>query len=114
MKRRGCHWEDWETERGMRLFRRGVSFADIAQISGRTEGATRDHLAKFGACPRRHVLAAGGGRVVRYVDPVAKLIPPEVIEERERAYGADSTIHRALLGDPPPGRSALDRKGGRL
>lgn len=116
MNRRGHHWEHYETHRALRLFRRGVAFSEIALISGRTEQATRDHLAKWGARPRREELPPGGGRVVRYVDPIARVIPAEVMEERDRAYGSDvTTIHRTLLGDPPPGRSALDRlKGGRM
>jgi hypothetical protein len=37
--------------------------------------------------------------------------PADVLEERNRAYSKMSAGAR-LLGDPPPGRSALDRMNG--
>jgi hypothetical protein len=41
---------------------------------------------------------------------VAISIPEEVLRERERVMQADVGLSVALLGDPRPGRSALDRK----
>lgn len=41
---------------------------------------------------------------------VSIAIPEEVLLERERVMGADVPLSVALLGDPRPGRSALDRK----
>lgn len=37
--------------------------------------------------------------------------PPEVIAERDRAYGCQPTVGMLLFGDPPPGRSAAERRG---
>jgi hypothetical protein len=39
------------------------------------------------------------------------IVPDDVFEERERRYQAalQRTVTAALLGDPPPGYSALDR-----
>jgi hypothetical protein len=38
-------------------------------------------------------------------------IPDAVLAERDRRLAADRTINMLLLGDPLPGRSALDRRG---
>ena len=38
------------------------------------------------------------------------VVPCEVAEEREIVLSADRTPGQILLGDPLPGRSALDRK----
>jgi hypothetical protein len=37
-------------------------------------------------------------------------IPEHVLAEREAARSADLTPNQILFGDPPPGRSALDRR----
>ena len=44
-----------------------------------------------------------------YVVP-KPIIPPEVQEERDRAYLAEVPLSVTLMGDPLPGRSALDKK----
>jgi hypothetical protein len=36
--------------------------------------------------------------------------PPEVVAERDRAYGRGARPYSDLMGDPPPGRSALERR----
>lgn len=56
------------------------------------------------------VLCAGGGRDIPYVPP-SEIAPPVVLQERDRAFARPLTLSAALLGDPPPGRSALDRMG---
>jgi hypothetical protein len=38
--------------------------------------------------------------------------PPQAVAERDLVYAAMPTLHMRLLGDPPPGRSALDQQGG--
>lgn len=57
--------------------------------------------------PKR--IESGGGRPVAYVDPEAVRIDPGVLAERERALEAEPDLTRRLMGDPLPGRSALDR-----
>ena len=50
--------------------------------------------------------------VVRHLDFVEP--PPEqVLAERDAAMGAPQSLTAILFGDPPPGRSALDRRMGR-
>lgn len=54
--------------------------------------------------------ASGGGNVSL---PIARAIPdPETIAERDRALSAAQSLTARLCGDPPHGRSALDRKQG--
>jgi hypothetical protein len=36
--------------------------------------------------------------------------PPDVAAERDRAYGAPQGRTAELMGDPPPGRSALEKR----
>ena len=43
---------------------------------------------------------------------VARRPPPEVVAERDRVYAALDPI-TALLGDPPPGRRAIDHRENR-
>jgi hypothetical protein len=43
--------------------------------------------------------------------PIAKIeVPDDVLIERNARYSAPRTISASLLGDPPAGFSALDRK----
>ena len=37
------------------------------------------------------------------------IVPPEALEERDRVLNAPRTLVAELMGDPLPGRSALDR-----
>jgi hypothetical protein len=44
-----------------------------------------------------------------------RYIPPHVLAERDIAMAAGARdLTAEFFGDPPPGRSALDRRGGRL
>ena len=40
----------------------------------------------------------------------ADKVPPQALAERDRAYLCDETIGVVLLGEPRPGRSALDKR----
>ena len=42
-------------------------------------------------------------------EPRRAEIPPDVARERDRTINAPRTLTALLLGDPAPGRSALDR-----
>jgi hypothetical protein len=47
---------------------------------------------------------------LRHTIAMFRVIPNEVWAEREAACGAELTPNMAVLGDPLPGRSALDAK----
>lgn len=54
-------------------------------------------------------------RIYRSEDHAAHVdVPAEALAERERAASIVPTIHQALLGDPLPGRSALDKRRPRV
>ena len=58
------------------------------------------------------VIAGGSGRRqagVRVL-PQGRRAPEQVLAERETVWAAEVTPNMALLGDPLPGRSALDAK----
>ena len=42
--------------------------------------------------------------------PICRAAPGEVLAEREAAWAAELTPNMVVLGDPLPGRSALDAK----
>lgn len=54
----------------------------------------------------------GGYTVSHWVDVDSReKAPAEVLAERDARLNVPLTINMAILGDPPPGRSALDRRG---
>lgn len=75
---------------------------------GKTQAA-RERLAEERDERTADRIAAGGGRYVAYVDPYAQMVPPAVAAERDRAFALPLNLSARLLGDPLPGRSALDR-----
>lgn len=52
----------------------------------------------------------GAGRAAEYSDPIARHVDRSAWAERQRAFAADLSLTASLMGDPLPGRSALDRK----
>lgn len=53
-----------------------------------------------------------GKRLEQHVVKIA--IPGNVLIDRDRRINATLTINQAILGDPVPGRSALDKRMGRV
>ena len=68
--------------------------------------ARRDYMQRY--------RARGGKPVGLRPYVAATVIPRAVEEEREAVLAAPRTPNQLLLGDPLPGRSALDRKNARL
>lgn len=88
---------------------RGENPIAIDKALGLRCGATKQHLYEL-INPRRH-RRKDQQRHVRKRDP--DVIPEGVIADRDaRLYARDRTSVTAFLcGDPPPGFSALDRRG---
>jgi hypothetical protein len=81
--------------------RKLVTYAELERRRAR-----RDYM-------RRYRARKGKGDCIRpYV--MATVVPCAVAAEREAALAAPRTPDQILLGDPLPGRSALDRKNARL
>jgi hypothetical protein len=58
---------------------------------------------------REYLEAAQTKRRARLPAPVNVQVPPAVLAERDRAFGAPREIRHELLGEPLAGRSALER-----
>lgn len=101
-----------ELARDRALQQGGVSMSAIDRMFGRKEGATRHMLKRhFGPTFRRERRSLFG----RGVEATSKYAVPErLFTERDVRYEAMDrrTIGQVLLGDPPPGFSALDRRAG--
>ena len=61
---------------------------------------------------RRPATVSGGGRATNYVNPMVARVQQDMLAERDQAYGGDLTLGQRYLGDPLPGRSALDKMRG--
>jgi hypothetical protein len=121
-------WTSNEIERAALIFRaeskdksKRAVCAIIADALRRTEKSVQARLAAYGTSfdePRKHWVSErkprpGAGPTAHYV--FAKGRPeqtrPSVLAELERFKGSQPvSITAALMGDPLPGRSALDRK----
>lgn len=111
-------WTDEETELARAHYTRAISPADFFRLVGRTKDAAgrrleyidrpevrEKHLRKM-QMYRDAAKASGVMNVAaRKVDA-----PPELIEEAARRAKAPRSITASIMGDPPPGFSALDRR----
>lgn len=94
-------WKPDEISLAKRLRNEGHTYSVIAKQIGRTAGAVERKLFRPGRSPE-------AWRSAFHNPP----IPEHVAAERERAYSAELPIGADLMGDPRPGRSALDQRGG--
>ena len=89
----------------IKLRARGRSYAQIAAHLGYGIGATKVRL----AMRKREKPGKTNHRVARYLDPY---LPPEVQAEADTVQSIDwenLTPSQQYLGDPRPGRSAIDQ-----
>jgi len=61
---------------------------------------------------RRRIIARSGKRIrkVTHVVEQRNEVPLDVVEERDLVSMAPMTLTQSILGDPKPGRSALDKR----
>jgi hypothetical protein len=121
-------WSDEETQRLRELMKtHGRDFKAIGKLMGRSHQSC-EHRWRWINMPadqlaRRNAAEAKRKRELRAANPVDEnpckydfvvrktmSIPDDVFTERDRRLGAPRTIGSLILGDPPPGYSALDRK----
>lgn len=96
-----------------------ISWDDIASRLGTTRHRLRvvfepDYIGKKRAYwheYRKNYQSAGA---VRNIIGHSPTVPAECMEERERALAAPMSLTALLMGDPAPGRSALDKRRIRL
>jgi hypothetical protein len=89
-------------------------FEDIALLLGdgtRTESACTAKYAELKLIERRKLESAGVTLIEEPADHGRIRMPEKIVEQRQTLkYLEHKTITAFLLGDPLPGRSALDRK----
>lgn len=94
-------WTADHVELAKKLLKERASNEIFVRLLGHTIHQARQKLVRLAYHERR--LAN---------DPVkpAIIVPPEVIEDRNRRLMADRDLTAALMGDPPRGYSALERR----
>lgn len=127
----GKRWTAAESSRAWELLATGMTFLEVDEAIGRVRNSTYvrfrievrdddDKRARFnaavanskqvgklrGAATKR----VNKGMVIPWVPPLYLRLSHAVETERAHAYSAAPTIGQLLLGEPPKGRSALDRR----
>jgi hypothetical protein len=116
-------WSEEETQRLLDLMKtHGRDFKTIGRLMGRTHQSC-EHRWRWINMPadqleRRNKGEAARKAKIRNLErgakhdlPVRKMIIPDhVIIDQQRRLSAPLTISSYVLGDPPPGFSALDRR----
>lgn len=114
------HAQDWR--RASELLHRGYSIAAVATLMGRPPKQISEKLRwentsvekreerRIKINARRH--ATGEYKSTPRPDgpTTGPRADPSLFEERDRRLATPKTLSAWLLGDPPPGYSALDRK----
>jgi hypothetical protein len=116
MGRMRHYWSPDEERLIERLFHDGLNDTQIAErLPGRTRAAISFRRSRLRlARERKNYAKPTRNSAKEYLSrgnaSASVEAPPEAVAERDRVYAAPRTIHMVLLGDPPPGRSALDQK----
>lgn len=104
-------WTDKDLRR-LRIIRRTCphyTLAEIAQILDTSIAPVRNKLHRSSPAYLDGNRRPGQVRAMRLPHPFREP-PAEVLAERDARSRAPADPIRELLGDPPPGRSALDRR----
>jgi transposase-like protein len=88
------------------MYEAGKSYAEIAKQLGRSRSAIKSRIRTFGHKAANQPVYDGRGTAVEY-----KVPPPEVLADRNARLGVRyGNLTSALMGDPKPGYSALDKQ----
>lgn len=101
-------WTPEEYELAKKLRWSGLTWSQIGERLGRSEKSIRRHIgaSKKEPRPRKEYFFRATYRATK----AREYAPLAVLEEREFAMSRELTIGQELLGEPLPGRSALERK----
>ena len=110
-------WSDEEWQRASQLIDGGHAIKVIAQLIGRSYDSlvgkmryeAMDDEQRQAEHDRINAYRRKEGSPYRKVN-VANRPTNDILDERDRYLSAPRTLSQRLLGDPPPGYSALDRK----
>lgn len=105
LRRRGASWFDLRRALGLRSengvrYRLDPEFAARMRFHNSVGGKRRRDERRA-----RRSIVVGSAGAAEHVRP-----PPEVLAERDATLSLPRTLTSLLCGDPPPGRSALDRR----
>lgn len=103
-------------EKARQLRATGISLIAVAETLGYSREclrlalnpASREARNAYRRGRVRKSRRAAGKPEPRYVTPAR--CPPEVIAERDIALSQQTSLTALVFGDPPPGRSALDKR----
>lgn len=93
-------WKDSDWDRAIELRRTGLTYDQIAARLGMPGKRVQMKFSNEGLKARR----ATGTVIPHHKEPSV-----ETLAERQRAYDAARSLTATLCGDPPAGRSALDK-----
>jgi hypothetical protein len=110
MRERRIPWTLEEDEIGKRLLEEDASEAEFLEKLGRTKEVARKHF-----CYVKHramVFRRRGEVTVRPTRQVMIASAPSIVtaDDAQSVLVAPRSLTSEVFGDPPPGRSALDRK----
>ena len=112
MRKKTIRWTPEEDEIGRRLLEEDASKAEFLENLGRTKKAASGHFSyvehRAMVLRRRREVPAGRGptRQVTIADAPSIVI----VNDEQRQLVAPRSLTSEVFGDPPPGRSALERK----
>jgi hypothetical protein len=112
MREKTIPWTPGEDEIGRRLLEEHASEADFLEKLGRTKEVARKHF--YYVEHRAMVLRRRGEVPIRrgptQLMTMANAPSIAMMDDAQRQLVAPRSLTSELFGDPPPGRSALDRK----
>ena len=112
MRKKTIPWTPEEEETGRRLLEEDASAAEFLQTLGRTKKAASGHFSYVEH--RAEVLRRRSEATVRRgpTEQASIADAPSIamMDDAQRPLVAPQSLTSEFFGDPPPGRSALDRK----
>jgi hypothetical protein len=112
MREKTIRWTPEEDEIGRRLLEEDASEAEFLEKLGRTKKAASGH---FSYVEHRAMVLRRRGEVPVRREPtlhvtIANAPSIVVMNDEQRQFVAPRSLTSEFFGDPPPGRSALERK----
>ena len=95
--------ETLDLARGLKA--EGYTWGDVAEMVGVSMSGLQQRLGPVCAVDSKR------RRRDRKFDLQRRFVPAAVLAERAQRLAVEPTINQLLLGDPLPGRSALDQRG---
>ncbi len=105
-------WSEDDDTRLREAMASGLSIREAARLLGRPPKATRCHWRWINqtASERTAHYERLRSSAAKVAPPLRPRDPPHIFQDRERRRAAEQSITGILMGDPPRGYSAFDRK----